>query len=49
VNGEMVYRDGTFARMADDRSVIAEAERVGRAILDKAGLGHRLTPAWRRS
>ncbi len=47
VNGEVVYRDGTFARMADDRSIIAEAERVGRAILDKAGLGHRLTPAWR--
>jgi hypothetical protein len=27
--------------------VIAQAEKIGRAILDQAGLGHRLAPAWR--
>jgi 5-methylthioadenosine/S-adenosylhomocysteine deaminase len=47
VNGAVVYRDGAFARTADAKGVIAESERVGRAILDQAGLGHRLTPAWR--
>jgi 5-methylthioadenosine/S-adenosylhomocysteine deaminase len=47
VDGEIVYRDGRFTHMADSAKVIAEAERIGRAALDSAGLGHRLTPAWR--
>jgi 5-methylthioadenosine/S-adenosylhomocysteine deaminase len=47
VDGEIVYRDGTFTHLANPAEVIGEAERVGRAVLDKAGLSHRLTPAWR--
>jgi 5-methylthioadenosine/S-adenosylhomocysteine deaminase len=47
VDGRIVYRDGAFTRLADGRSVIAEAERIGRTIVDKAGLSHRMAPAWR--
>jgi 5-methylthioadenosine/S-adenosylhomocysteine deaminase len=47
VNGRIVYRDGKFANLADSRRVIAEAEQIGRTIIEKAGLGHRLEPAWR--
>ena len=47
VDGEVVYRDGKFTHLANPAEVIGEAERVGRAVLDKAGLNHRLTPAWR--
>src|SRR5262245_39658348 len=47
VDGEIVYRDGRFTHMADSQKVFAEAERIGRAVLDKAGLAHRLIPAWR--
>ncbi len=47
VNGEIVYRDGRFLRMSGGERVIAEAQRIGRTILDKAGLSHRLAPAWR--
>jgi 5-methylthioadenosine/S-adenosylhomocysteine deaminase len=47
VDGRIVYRDGVFTNLADPRRVIAEAEAVGRTIMDKAGLGHRLAPAWR--
>ena len=47
VDGRVVYRDGRFARLADGRGVIAEAEKIGRAIVEKAGLSHRLAPAWR--
>ena len=47
VNGEIVYRDGEFLRMSGGEHVIAEAQRIGRTILDKAGLSHRLAPAWR--
>jgi 5-methylthioadenosine/S-adenosylhomocysteine deaminase len=47
VNGEIVYRDGRFLRMSGGERVIAEAQRIGRTVLDKAGLSHRLTPAWR--
>ena len=42
VDGQIVYRDGQFAHLADVAGVIAEAERIGRAIVDKAGLSHRL-------
>jgi 5-methylthioadenosine/S-adenosylhomocysteine deaminase len=48
VDGRIVYRDGAFAHSADPRHVVAEAEKVGRAAIDKAGLGHRLLPEWRR-
>jgi 5-methylthioadenosine/S-adenosylhomocysteine deaminase len=47
VNGQMVYREGTFAHLANPRRMIAEAEQIGRAIIDNAGLSHRLEPAWR--
>ena len=47
VDGQIVYRDGTFARLADGEVVIAEAEKVGRAIVEKAGLSARLAGDWR--
>ena len=47
VDGEIVYRDGRFTRLADTGHLIAEAERVGAKILEQSGLGHRLIPAWR--
>ena len=48
VDGEVVYRDGTFPRFSDEALVRTEARRIGRAILESAGLGSRLTPDWRR-
>ncbi len=48
VDGQVVYRDGRFPRFADGDRVMAEAERLGRSIIEKAGLGHRLSPAWRK-
>jgi len=48
VDGEVVYRDGTFPRFSDEALVRTEAQRIGRAILDNAGLSSRLTPDWRR-
>jgi 5-methylthioadenosine/S-adenosylhomocysteine deaminase len=47
VDGQVVYRGGKFARLSDPDAVIAQAEKIGRAILEHAGLGHRLMPAWR--
>ena len=47
VDGRVVYRDGKFARLAEPQRAIAEAERIGQAIIEKAGLGRRLSPAWR--
>jgi 5-methylthioadenosine/S-adenosylhomocysteine deaminase len=47
VDGRTVYRAGKFAGLADPQGAIAQAERVGKAILDQASLGHRLMPAWR--
>jgi len=47
VNGEIVYHDGRFSRLADGSGIVAEAEGIGRVVLDKAGLGHRLATAWR--
>ena len=47
VDGRIVYRDGAFTQLADPQRVIADAEKIGRTIVDKAGLGHRLAPAWR--
>lgn len=48
VDGRVVYREGRFANLADGAGVIAEAEQVGRMLIDKAGLGGRLAPAWRQ-
>ena len=48
VNGQIVYRDGRFPRYPDGDRAIAEAERLGRSIIEKAGLAHRLSPAWRK-
>jgi 5-methylthioadenosine/S-adenosylhomocysteine deaminase len=47
VDGRIVYRDGMFAHLSDPQRVVAEAEKMGRAIIDNAGLSHRLTPPWR--
>ena len=47
VDGEVVYRDGTFAHLADVAGVIAGAQAAGRAVLGRAGLDHRLAPDWR--
>jgi 5-methylthioadenosine/S-adenosylhomocysteine deaminase len=47
VDGRVAYHDGRFPHLPDARGAIAQAERVGRAILDRAGLGHRLEPDWR--
>jgi 5-methylthioadenosine/S-adenosylhomocysteine deaminase len=47
VDGAVVCRDGTFAGCADVGAVIAEAEMIGKSILEQAGLSHRLAPAWR--
>jgi 5-methylthioadenosine/S-adenosylhomocysteine deaminase len=47
VDGATVYRDGSFTHMADGAKVIAEAERIGRAALEGAGLADRLMPPWR--
>ncbi len=48
VNGDIVYRDGLFSRFSDGARMIAEAERIAKAVLEQAGLGHRLEPAWRQ-
>jgi 5-methylthioadenosine/S-adenosylhomocysteine deaminase len=47
VDGEIVYRDGVFPRVANASRLIAEGERIGAAIVEKTGLGHRLVPTWR--
>jgi 5-methylthioadenosine/S-adenosylhomocysteine deaminase len=48
VDGEIVYREGRFPRFPDHARAIAEAQRVANAIVDSAGLAHRLTPHWRQ-
>jgi 5-methylthioadenosine/S-adenosylhomocysteine deaminase len=47
VDGEVVYQDGTFAHLKDPGRVIAEGERIGRAVVEKAGLADRFSPTWR--
>jgi 5-methylthioadenosine/S-adenosylhomocysteine deaminase len=47
VNGDIVYRDGTFTRVPDAERVFAEAERIGARLVEQAGLSHRFAPAWR--
>src|SRR5574341_438769 len=46
VNGQMVYRNGRFPRCPDGDRAIAEAERLGRTIIERAGLGRRLSIPW---
>jgi len=48
VDGKVVYEDGAFVQLADRERIIAEGERIGRRVLEAAGLGARLEPAWRR-
>jgi 5-methylthioadenosine/S-adenosylhomocysteine deaminase len=48
VDGRVVYRGGTFTRLGDHQSVVAQAQAIGRTLVDKVGLSHRLTPVWRR-
>jgi 5-methylthioadenosine/S-adenosylhomocysteine deaminase len=48
VDGEIVYRNGTFSRCKDSRRIISEAEQFGRKALDAAGLSGRLQPVWRK-
>jgi 5-methylthioadenosine/S-adenosylhomocysteine deaminase len=48
VDGRIVYRNGAFANFDDSEGVVGEAEKIGRAIIGKAGLNHRLASAWRR-
>ena len=47
VNGEVVYWDGRFVHGPDPQSIIAQAQEIAQMILAKAGLDHRLMPAWR--
>jgi 5-methylthioadenosine/S-adenosylhomocysteine deaminase len=47
VDGAIVYREGRFARLTDTAGVIPQAQKIGQAIVEKAGLSHRLTPHWR--
>jgi len=47
VNGDIVYRDGAFARLTDGARVIREGERIARGALGKAGLLHRTEKPWR--
>ena len=47
VDGEIVYHNQTFTHLSDGERVIREGERIARAVLEQAGLSHRLTPAWR--
>jgi 5-methylthioadenosine/S-adenosylhomocysteine deaminase len=48
VDGTVVYRDGAFPRFGDVDDIVAEAEEIGRSVLERAGLAHRLAPGWRR-
>jgi len=47
VDGKVVYADGRFTHLDNPQSVVTEAQRIGDAILRKAGLEQRLSPAWR--
>lgn len=47
VDGDIVYRDGRFTHLADPAGVITEADAIGKELLAKAGISHRLVPLWR--
>ncbi len=48
VNGEVVYQDGAFMRGPSWKEVLNDAERIGREIIERAGLSAKLAPAWRK-
>jgi 5-methylthioadenosine/S-adenosylhomocysteine deaminase len=47
VDGRVVYRSGKFTNLPNPERIVAEAQKVGRTIIEAAGLGPRLTPDWR--
>ena len=47
VDGEIVYRDGQFPRLADSERDRSRPSGSAGTMLEKAGLSHRLGPAWR--
>ena len=47
VDGEVVYREGKLSHVAEPMRVIAEAEKIAREALAKAGLSGKLEGAWR--
>lgn len=47
VDGRVVYRSGKFTNVPNPERIVAEAQKIGRTIIEAAGLGHRLTPDWR--
>lgn len=48
VDGEVVYREGKLTHVAEPMRVIAEAEKLAREALAKAGLSAKLDGVWRR-
>lgn len=46
VDGKVVYRDGQFTNGPDPVEILREAEKVGRDIVARAGLSHRLESSW---
>jgi 5-methylthioadenosine/S-adenosylhomocysteine deaminase len=49
VAGKIVYDEGRFLLFTATDTVLAEAQRISRSILNASGLDHRLTPEWRRT
>jgi 5-methylthioadenosine/S-adenosylhomocysteine deaminase len=47
VDGEVVYKDGKFANLKDSSGVIENAEKIGKTIVEKADLSHRMAASWR--
>jgi 5-methylthioadenosine/S-adenosylhomocysteine deaminase len=47
VGGDLVYSEGRFQRGPEASEVLHDAERIGREIVERAGLLGRLAPAWR--
>jgi 5-methylthioadenosine/S-adenosylhomocysteine deaminase len=48
VDGKIVYRDGMFPSFPDSARVIRDAEKIGKRVLNAAGLSGRLEPVWRQ-
>jgi 5-methylthioadenosine/S-adenosylhomocysteine deaminase len=46
VDGEVVYRDGQYKCGPNPVEILREAEKVGRDIIARAGLSHRLESSW---
>jgi 5-methylthioadenosine/S-adenosylhomocysteine deaminase len=47
VDGVVVYRDGKFKKHSDPARVVADADRMGKAIINAAGLSQRIAAGWR--